>query len=433
MINKIIKLLLVLLILGTALYIVNLNSSQITVAFSKSKTYSASTGLILILTFLSGFLFAALIASIFGIKNYIKEKRMERKQRQQASFYSEVLKARSLSAVNNYGEATDAWSKLIKKDPTDLIARLELANCLIKSGGLKNALKVLDETRAIDSTNTEVLMTAARLNEELNNKTAALDNLALLLYNSPSAYIADKARNLSKEIGRYDDALEYHKKYVSLGGSDKDSNFEADLQFKKLPEIDLKSEGVTYDKNTVKAYKTFIKRYPNYVEARIALAELLKSNGEFDNACEILVEAAKESGDASYWQAAAKLWIDNNMVDNALAAAKVAVREASGIKKLEAQVVYIKLLIAVNKLEEAKSLLNGFYELANNENADVSDEIARDILILTGLCLNRMGEYKESAFIWKRLSKQDFKLDNPEFKDELIGEVIKPEPMYSTP
>lgn len=358
---------------------------------------------------------------------------MERKQRQQASFYSEVLKARSLSAVNNYGEATDAWSKLIKKDPTDLIARLELANCLIKSGGLKNALKVLDETRAIDSTNTEVLMTAARLNEELNNKTAALDNLALLLYNSPSAYIADKARNLSKEIGRYDDALEYHKKYVSLGGSDKDSNFEADLQFKKLPEIDLKSEGVTYDKNTVKAYKTFIKRYPNYVEARIALAELLKSNGEFDNACEILVEAAKESGDASYWQAAAKLWIDNNMVDNALAAAKVAVREASGIKKLEAQVVYIKLLIAVNKLEEAKSLLNGFYELANNENADVSDEIARDILILTGLCLNRMGEYKESAFIWKRLSKQDFKLDNPEFKDELIGEVIKPEPMYSTP
>lgn len=433
MINKIIKLLLVLLIVGTALYIVNLNSSELTVAFSKSKTYSASTGLILILTFLSGFIFATLIASIFGIKNYFKEKRMERKQREQASFYSEILKARSLSAVNLFTEATEAWSKLIKKDPTNLIARLELAKCLIKSGGLKNALKVLDETRAVDSSNTEVLMTAAHLNEELNNKTAALDNLALLLYNSPSAYIANKARKLSKEIGRYDDALEYHKKYLSLGGSDEDSNFEAELQLKKLPSLDLKNDQSAYDKNTVKAYRAFIKRYPKFVEARIKFAEILKHNGEFDNACEILVEAAQESGDASYWQAAAKLWIDNNMVDNALAAAKVAVREASGFKKLETQIVYIKLLIAVNKLEEARSVLNNFYDLAKNENTEVPDEMARDILILTGLCLNRMGEYKESAFIWKRLSKQDFKLDNPEFKDELIGEIIEPEPMYSTP
>lgn len=432
MINKVIKLLLILIIVGTALYVVNLNSESLTVFFSKSKSYTASSGLVLILTFISGFIFASLIAVIFGIKNYLKEKKMQRVQRAQKSFYSEMLSARSLSAASLYEKATDAWSRLIKKDPTDLIARLELAKCLIESGSLKNALKVLDETRGVDSTNTEVLITAANLNIKLNNKTAALDNLALLLYHSPSIAIADKARRLSEEIGRFDDALEYHKKYLSLGGEDNSSdNFQARIEFNKLPEIKDNCTEVT--KEVIKEYRNFVKKYPDYVPAIINLARIQRINGEVDKAAQTLITAAKESGDASYWQEAAKLWIDNNMVDNALAAAKVGVREASGEKKLEAEVIYIKLLIALNKLEEAKEHLINFYKLASSENQDVNNELAKNILILHGLCLNRMGEYKESANIWKRLSKQDFKLDHPAFTDEVIGEVVIPEPMFSTP
>ena len=75
----------------------------------------------------------------------------------------------------------------------DIIARVELSRSLEGQGQAREALRVLEEARASDPKNVEVLFRAAELNQSLNNKTAAIDNLALVLCQHPNRRAAQSA------------------------------------------------------------------------------------------------------------------------------------------------------------------------------------------------------------------------------------------------
>lgn len=441
MINKAIKFLIITIIVALALYVVNINSSPLTVALTHSHKFTSNAGLILIGSFLLGFIFSAFIATFFGIRAFFREKKLLRREKQQKTFYGEMIKARALSVAGLWPKAEEAWSRLIKKDPSDVIARSELAECLIQNQKYKEALKVLDDARGFDSQNPEILLKAADLNIKLNNKTAAIDNLALLLYHHPSAYVAGLSRDLSEELNRIDDALEYHRRFMQMStNSQENQKILARLEYKKL--LEKREQEYKEDpsetrnhKKHIKENKAFVKRFPDHAPAIYDLAKEHEAIGEVERAAQFMVSAARITSNPAYWQEAAKLWIDNNLADNALLVISAVVKESRGIKKLDAQVVYIKTLIALNKLEDAKNELDHFNSFAKENDLDIPGDIARDILILKGLCLNRMALYKESAQIWKKLSKHDHQLEF-NFEDEASQQkntTEAPEPMFSTP
>ena len=87
----------------------------------------------------------------------------------------------------------------------------------------------VEAARLADPKNIEVLFRAAELNSRLKNKTAAIDNLALILAQFPSRQAAGLARALSEELGRYDDALEYQEQLEAMGSQEEQQDFMCEL------------------------------------------------------------------------------------------------------------------------------------------------------------------------------------------------------------
>ncbi|NLF26102.1 MAG: tetratricopeptide repeat protein [Deltaproteobacteria bacterium] len=187
-----------------------------------------------------------------------------------------MLEARSLLAAGEWSKAEALWRKIAKRDPANTIAKVELSRSVEGGGDLKEALRIIDTARISDPSNVEVLFRAAELNLALGNRTAAVDNLALILYHLPSLKAARMARDLSEELGRLQDAFEYQEKVQSAG--EEEALLKAAgtrLEFKKL--LAEHSEPSDKGKKTA-ALKNFLKRYGDYAPALEHLATLEAEN-----------------------------------------------------------------------------------------------------------------------------------------------------------
>lgn len=433
MIGKSVKLLALLILVSTVVYIVSFNSEKITIYLSSANSLTARTGVVLIAVFALGFLCAALLASYFGIKSALRERRLKKTDKDRLAFYEEMLVARSYTATHEWQKAIELWGKIIKKDPTDIIAHVELSKALLASGNAREALKSLDAARAKDPSNVEVLFEAAELNNALNNKTVAIDNLALISYNHPNLKAVSMARDLSEQLDRIEDALEYQQKVESFGGAPDDEEVVARLEFKKLQKEQSASVNQSDNEAYKKNLKRFIKQNPQFVPAMEELAKIEESEGATERAAQLLIQAGKTAGAANYWYAASKLWISHDMADNALSAVKSAVRETQNEEKLEALTNYIKVAIGLGKLEDAKRAIERFNNEAKDADITVHKSAAKNLLILKGLCLNRLKEYKEAAEVWVKLSKYDFDLQDSEKEAVQKSTRKAPPPRLSTP
>lgn len=432
MINKAIKFLTILIIVFAALYIVQQNPDQITVRLSSDTEWQGNQGTILISVFVLGFSLMAVISGYFALKSFLRERRLEKIERKRQNFFEAMVQARSYLAVGDWARAREAWERMISRDPSNIIARVELSKSLEGNGDLLQALKVVDEARAADPANVEVLFRAAQLNLALNNKTAAVDNLALILYHHPNVAVAAQARDLSEELGRIEDAIEYQTRVEQLG-AETSPEIVARLRYHRLL-AEYNSEESKAPKALRDALTRFVKKYPKFVPALHKLALLDSADGRIDAAAQRLVEAAKLSGAAKYWQDAVTLWLDNDMAGNAISAAKTATKNTKGVARLSAELDLVRLQIALNMLEEARTAVDGFYALAREQKVEVPAEMAQNLLVLKGLCLNRLGKYRDAAEVWKQLSQYDFDLRMPQLEERkvlLLGDA--PAPRLSTP
>ncbi|MCO6430419.1 MAG: hypothetical protein J5J00_06110 [Deltaproteobacteria bacterium] len=433
MITKFNRLIVVLLVVAVALYFVLLNNSQITVYLYPGSPISANAGAILLAVFALGMLFMALIALWFGMKSYFRERGLIAKDRQRQAFYQGMIKARSYAATAEWVKAKEHWESVIKKDPTDIIARIELSRTLeelAREGSCEmiEALRVLDAARAADPSNSEVLARAAELNLALNNKTAALDNLNLMLYHHPNAKSALLARNVAEDLGRIDDAFEYQRRLEALSVNTNHAEITARLSFKKLL-----LEHSTDQESLRAQLKQFIKKNPEHAPALTKLAEIEAASGKLDEAAQLYLKASKSSGDSQAWHLAARHWLKANLPDKAIAAAKLTTGETSGEARIRAEMELIRLYLALNMLEEARQHLDGFPFLLKRENVKRGRDLMALYLSLKGLCLSRMGEYQHSSDIFKKLCEQE-----PELQDfikdvEHAPSTEAPAPRLSTP
>ena len=400
-----------------------------TVAIAPGKSITATAGAILIVVFSLGVICTAFVGLFFGLKAYFRERRLRGQEKRREEFYLSILKARSFLKAGEWGRARAEWERLVRKDPGNIIARVELSRSLEGAGEIREALKTLDAARTVDSQNVEVLFRAAELNTQLGNKTAAIDNLALILYNHPNQKAAREARNLSEDLGRIEDALEYHAQLEQLGAVDIDNKeVTARLNFKKLCK-DHTDDTQGFEK----ALKTFAKKHSHYVPALHELSKIATEAGRVDEAAELLVKAAKLSGNHADWLEASKLWINNGMPDRALAAARIATKETSGMARLNAELDLVKLFLSLNMLEDAKTSLDNFETLAEDQGVELTDEISQATLFLKGMCLNQLGEYQDAANIWKRLNQYEWEIRDSILKKQVAVNGNAPAPRLSTP
>jgi len=407
MITRLNKLIISLILVLAVSYLFYLNPDTITVKLGPTWSMNAPGAVVLISTFVAGFLFCSVFALIFGLKSLWRERGLEDRERRRNRSERQLLEARSALAAEEWQRARDLWESIVHKDESNIVARIELSKSLEGAGKLTDALKILDEARVIEPANTEVLFRAAELNLSMNNATAALDNVILILNNHPNLRAATMARDLAESLNRLEDALQYHSTVERLGAEGKEVNeARVRIEFKKI-EIDL-----AQDENKLKDNLTkFTRRNSSFVPALHRLAHLESESGNTEEASKLLTQASKVSGDPAYWQEAAGLWLKNSQPNRAVAAGRAGTADAKGSNKIKSSLELIKLFLKINMLDEAKSELDGFDALLSREDVQPDRHISRTVLILRGRLQNALGNYQESAKIWEQLSDSNFKLE----------------------
>lgn len=398
MLKRLYRLILVLLILALALYIVLLNTDAVTLKLGNQQTFSASLGAMVIFVFASGVVFTAFVASIFGFKAYLKERGFLASERRRLDFASDSAKARSLTVAGQYVTARRLWETLIKRDSSDVQSRLWLAKTLEEEGNLNDALKIVDAARSAFPGDCEVLFRAAAINKRLGNKTAAIDNLALVMVNQPSEKAARQARDLSVELGRLSDALEYNTQLEKMGANKKElREFEAKIRLSLL-QTGISSDDSQFDPQYVKALKDLIRDFPESSAALVAIAEIEKKEGDFEAASQALVKAAVAEQSVDGWRRPIELWIARKQPERALAVARLAIKESGNSQRNQFELMLARLYVQFGMFSDARSLLE---TLAKNSN---EQSIKQQTTALLGRCLLAAGQEKEAADLWRTLA-----------------------------
>mgnify|MGYP005725461355 CR=1 FL=1 len=437
-INKLLSLLSFIVLIGLPPLVVAIfyywNPAPVTVKLGADRMVHAPLAFVLLATFAFGAFSSGLFGLYYGLKWQLRERKLSKQERKRVQVDAALDKARAYVASHEWGKARSEWQKLAQRHPDNVAARIELSKSLQESGQAREALKILDAARAEHSDNIEVLYRAAEANLELGNKTAAIDNLALILYHHPSQRAARMARDLSEDLDRLEDALEYQAQLEKLGGAaDEHTETLARIRFKQImrdTEKDLEARK--------QSLQSFHKRYPKFVPALRALASTLHELKDIEEAAKTLVKTSQLSADPKYWQEAAALWLDAGDPDRAVAAARAGVKESSGPQQFESELALIRLYLRLGMLDDAKQALVEFDRLVaqhkdSKASGQIDPELTEASLHLKGRCYSALGQYDESARIWKELSEVEFLL--PSAADTPLSNTVDgpPAPRLSTP
>jgi len=433
MVYSIRQLLVALIVVAVAVYVVVSNSNPVSVVLGNS-TMQGSLGVVLLIAFVAGIISTSLFAILYAVRGYLRERALKIKERDRVSFYDGVIRARNFFASGEWELSRAQWERVMRKDPTNVIARIELSRSYEGAGDLQEALRVLDEARSASPENVEVLYRAAELNMSLGNKTAALDNIALILQHQPSKRSAQIARNLAVELEKFDDALLYQKTFEELGGQDIDSQeVLGAVAFKKIVKENRSSE--QSGPALRDQLKELVRKYPDYTPALKRLAELEVSLGNVEGAVPLLVRVAKKKSSAAAWHEVSSLWLAQKNPERALSATKAAVKDAEGETKILAQAELVWMQIALNMLDEASSAADVLDTLIRETIKTKDNEYSFRQLLLRALLQAKRNNIQDTQKILEQLCEGKFVLASREEAKSLRHNDTRsaPSPALSTP
>lgn len=422
------------LIIAAALYITLTNSSSATITLGPNLSLTTYAGVIYIGVFFIGVIATSLVALFFGLKGYLRERKLRAAERSRQAFFDLFVKARNFMASHEWRAAQGVWENILSRDPDNIIARVELSVCIERLGDKREALRVLDETRAASHASTEVMYRAVELNRALGNRTAAQDNLSILVADAPSERALTLARDISEEMGKVDAALNYQRELEKVGYSSDDVvEAKTRLTFAHLV------ASSTNDTVLKDGLLLFVKKHPSFVPALEKLAAIQLGQGNVDESAELLVKAAKASGgDSSKWSAVINLWLNvapgdfQRRAERALAAARSATQGLHGSARIDAELLLAKTLLAANRPEDARHLADHLPALAEKEGTQISPAQEQTRTHLLGLCLSRLGQAKDTGSLWEKLVDPTLPASNTG-KRPVLSDRREPSPALSTP
>jgi tetratricopeptide (TPR) repeat protein len=422
------------LLIAVTLYVTLTNSETATIKLGPSITVTTYAGVIYLGVFFLGCVIASLVALFFGFKSYLRERKLRAAARSHQLFFELFLKARSFMASEEWGAARAIWEQVLHQDPDNTIARVELATCIENLGEPREALRVLDSMRASNHMNAAVLFKAVDLNRKLGNNTAAKDNLALIVQEAPTKRALELARDTAEELGRVDDAMDYHRALEKVGHISEDM-----IEAKTRISFEQLIRSVENETSLRETLTIFVKKHPQFVPALERLAQLEIARGRLDEGAELLVKAAKLSeGDLSKWDTVIALWLRaapgdvSRRADRAVAAARSATQGLHGAKRIDAEFVVAKTLLAVHRADDARTLLENVSALAEKERVGLTPVQAQIRTHLLGLSMSRLGLSKDTASLWESLVEPTLPVTETG-KKPLLSDRGEPSPVLSTP
>ena len=358
-------LLLVLIVTGLVLYIYQLNPEPVLVTYRTDSTWKAPLAVVLIVAFCTGVLTTALCTLIIGallqFRNWQATKRLDALQ----AHYRLVTSAREHLALGNTEQAKTMLLKVIDRDPEDVHARILLATAIKDEGNLSGALRVLEDARAEQKKNTELLLLAADINAALGNRTASFDNAGMVLRIAPKN--KGTLRRLvsdCRELGRFDEAIDYQSQLIRTSPASEQQVMQEQLA---TLELDRTVARYSTDRDSLRqALLDILRRHRDFPPALSALGRLERDALDLKSATTYWKKAYQVGHDTSNLEQLAAMWLEAEEPERAIEAVRgaLAPKDRNEVPNPAGHLFLVQLLLHLEHIDEARREYEYFKSVA---------------------------------------------------------------------
>ena len=425
-------------IIAVVTYLWLLNPEQVSFTYKQGTVWQGPLALLLIVTFLTGTIFSAIFSFFFGTLRLFSDWLDARKRKTALTAKGLFVVGREYLATGVLDDAESTFRKILLSTPDDIIARTSLAQTLQQKGDLRSALIVLEQARPQHSHNLELLVMLAELNDKLGNKTAAYDNLSLVLKSHPQNIFAlEKLVGYCTALERIDEAIQYQRQLIRLN-----TNTALETKQEQLADLEFLVAKKTQDEATL---EELLKKNRNYAPAMAELASILETKGNFDKASKLLIKAFDKSTDVKYLGQLATLWLKLDDPSKAISQIRAAIKSGQNDenKLIAASLFLVNLLLHLEVIDEARIELNKIDALSKSA-PDLSSQYQPIINYFLAITLSREHNNDEAVELMTSTMRNLLKLPNNDFfshNKKLINNIIvktnriknQPQPSLSTP
>lgn len=379
-----------------------LNSASVMVVPWPGVKWNLMLAEVIIGFFFLGVVVTGIIGLGFEANSSFRNWRFTRKRRLEEKHQQQIIEAREQLCAHNFQAAEKLFRQIISRDSSNIVARILLAKTLHAQGQFEKALSTLEEARASQRTNLELLLLAAQLNESRGNLTAACDNLSLVIKADPgNLYALKQLVRISVMLERFDDGLKYQRLLVNNSPSDaqsKERDSLADIAFQSL----LKTLENTSDAEKKDLVKQHNKDFRDHAPSLDLLARMERDEGLEDAAIKLWSQAFLCSANTSYlWSIATYLSKQNNP-DKALGIVKKLRKEFVDDSQVlfDIDLFLVHLYLSLEMVDNAKGLLSDLI------SAESGSKHKRILEITRAEILKRTGNSEEALELVMPLLKE---------------------------
>jgi tetratricopeptide (TPR) repeat protein len=407
---------LTLLVAGVVSYLYVLNPTSVQLTMMPGKTKELPLALVLIFTFGAGALLISLFVMIIGVKGWLYRRKEARRAELAESHKRLLVSARERAALGDYQSAAALLLKIVLKDPSDMVARIQLAEAYQKNGDLPTALKMLEEARVEQRQNVELLLLASDLNAAMGNQTAAHDNAALVLKLIPkNTFALSRLVASAASLKRYEEAAGYQRMLLKLSPGVDQSAAQS-----RLADLELKAALKNHTGNAEglrKEVSDILRRHREFAPALETAAYLEEQDGRTDAATKLLCDAFQSSKNLRYLEKAAIIWLRAENPQKALSIVASALKKKdSECELIEGLLFHASLLLHLEMLDEASRELKKVRpETITDEKTSAAYEVLHCRL------LRREGKLDEAFESALRALSEDSFIN----RTLLLGEVLE--------
>ena len=356
------------------------NESQVTLFLTDKLQVKQSLAVIVLAAFFIG-------ASVMGLSTMfmkswggIQNWRFKKKHQKFVKNRDELVRGREMLAAGDFPSAKALFTKLVKADETDLLARSMLAETSFREGNFQEALDIVDSARQGQRSNIELLFLGSALNERVGNLTAAYDNIKLILKQQPKNQTAlQKIVELAEPLGRLEEGIAFQErllKPLSGGARQEAADHLAHLEL-KLALQEAEADGSPKPALLRRKVDAVLRRHRNYGPALARMAEIELHAEKFKPASKLYSRAFLSTGDSGYLNKAAEIWLSKDEPAKALEVYKkaIATSENTGRISRTGRVGLIRFLCTQEMISEAKEELEKLISKLPEEEVESSVEL----------------------------------------------------------
>lgn len=349
--KRIYRILLALLTVALISALFLLNPQLAEVNLGRGHSYNSPMALILILTFVSGTLFAFALAFVSQFQLSWEAWREKRLRASERAHLKQLVGVRELVALENYQEASTKLAQILKEDPDNAVARSLLATCQDELGNPQSALRTLEEGRGRIINSAELYLKAAMIFEKQGNLTAALDNLSLLLKSHPSSKkVLREAVRIAEKLDELDRAVQFQERLLKVV-----SNLEYQDSQVKLADLELKQIKKKPKTIQPEELSRLLKKHRTFAPAFEFQAELDLLRGDTELASRAYLRGFELSGEIELLAKVALLWLKKEDPDKAIRNIKSVLRDKDSTL---GRAYLVCLTAALGMTDEAKKELD---------------------------------------------------------------------------